>query len=448
MSRRGTSGQLFPLTTGANQAPSASVGGTTTFLCNSLPDRAPGGLAYYLNCVFLTFTGTYTVTGGSAAVVPWDKFTAYLFSSINWQNAWHGSVISPNFNRGELWPLTEYIKGGWKYAQRKMEPLPSAAAAYSFSVTVALYPSNFHAGDNTHNTAQLAALFKQSTIDVNYANSWTVTSGGVISNMTVRASALMEPRAELVLGTPVETVIHTIPAGSTSQELVQLIGFGRTSQLQGVQAKGGVISLIELAGDAYAPSVGSWPFNQPSLNSVAGITSYNFPWRNQRQTQDIPGYLAGMYQWQQAADRVATAPIAITGGDAEGVGFPFSSVHANNYASVFYGYQGMYGFPLVFPGEDVRFSDIQTADSDQEYSLSATFTVPGNHIVLAEYAKSWTVAAVKDWLQLVTANGDSSLAAYVLGKDNVSKATTSQRLPNKTVVTGDNMAYLPFQLAV
>jgi hypothetical protein len=439
MNRFGTSGQAFPLSAGNDNNPTITPGEQTTFLCNTLPDRAPGGLAYYLNCISLTFKATLTQPVAGGSVVPWDRLAEIFIDNLNWYNCWHGTVVSPNFVKGRHYAVTEYIKGGFRYASRKRENIPATGGDYPINFTVYVYPSVSRIGSMLHDTAQLAALFKNSSLEISAASETVlsaISTEASLSDITCKASALMTPRAELVLGTPIETVLHQIASGGPGGTQVNITGFGRNSQLQGVQAKAGVVSLLELTVHNGQNGV---------LLDPADVTNYSFPWRNQRQTSDIEGYVWDQYQAQQPASRVAVLPTPYAGGDAEGVGFPYTALHTNAADTAVL--HDMYGWPLVFPGEDCRLTDLQTADNDQEYTLTTDFIAPGNHQILAEYAKPWTEAATQSWVQLVTQNGPSSLAAHVLGSmDAVSKASLQQRLPtNKHVTPPDQLAYLPFQ---
>jgi hypothetical protein len=436
----GTNSQVFPLSTGSNSKPTLVQGSPTSFLLNTLPDRAPGGLAYYINCVYLTFEATLTQVGTYGSMIHWDKLPGIFMESVEWINCWHGTPLSANYNKGLHMNIIEFLKGGFRYAWRKMEPIPAAAGANTVRWTIALYPSCSNAGDLLHNTSQLAKLFQNSSININVANAAALASfstGATLTDITCRASVDMSPRNEIVLGTPIETVLHSIAAGSSSSDQIQIRGFGTDSQLQGVQRKGGVLSLLELSSQN----------NQGgALQDVFDVTQFNFPWRNQVQTYDIRAYLSSAFQMQLPAAKVQTFPTNVVGGDSEAASFPYPAFHSN--ATYTADVHELLAFPLVTFGEQVRLSDAQTADSDKDYYLTANFTSPGNHLILAEYAKAWQEESLKSFTQLVTAGGSSSLAAHVLGSvDRVNSAELKQRLPlTKRVVTTDNLAYLPWQL--
>ncbi len=437
MHRSGTSGQAFPLSAGNNNNPPLNPGDDVTFLCNTLPDRAPGGLAYYMTGIILTIKATLTQpeTGGSA--IPWDRLVEIFIDNINWFNAWHGTVVSPNFVKGKHYSVIEYIKGGFRYANRKRKAIAANAGSSTINLSLMIYPSVCRIGTLLHDTSQLALLFKDSSLQIQAANASVldqISTGATLSDVTCKATALMTPRAELVLGTPVETVLHQIASGGPSGSQVNITGFGRNSQLQGVQAKGGVLSLLELTTHNGQSGV---------LTDPADVTNFSFPWRNQRQINDIDGYFWDQFQAQQPAVRVAVDP-GTTTADSEGIGFPYTAVHVDTADTAVL--HDCYAFPLgVFPGEDCRLTDLQTADSDQEYNLTTNYISPGNHQILAEYAKSWTPQATLDWVALIT-GGTNPLAAHVLGADGMAKAKLQQRFPlDKHITRLDQQAFLPFQ---
>lgn len=440
MNRFGTSGQTFPLSAGNDNNPTLTPGESTTFMCNTLPSRAPGGLAYYLNAIILTFKATLTQPNSGASVIPWDRLVECFVDTLNWYNCWHGTPVSPNFVKGRHYSVIEYIKGGFRYAARKRENIPATGGTYPINLSIMVYPGVSRIGSLLHDTAQLALLFQNSSLEILAASESVISSISAeasLSDITCKASAIMTPRSEIVLGTPIETVLHQIASGGSAASQVNITGFGRNTGLTGVGNKGGVLSLLELCAVNGQNGV---------LTDCADVTNYSFAWRNQRQTSDIEAHFWDQFQAQQPASRVAVQPTPVAGGDAEGVGFPYIATHSNaTMASMLH---DTYAFPFVFPGEDCRLTELQTAENDEEYNLTANFS-SGSHQILAEYAKQWTQASLESFVQEITKGGASSLAAHVLGGvDAVTKADLHQRYPlNKHITTPDQMTYLPWQFS-
>lgn len=449
MDLAGTGGQLWPLTTGNNDNPTLTQGKPTSFFCNTVPDRCPTApLAYYLPVVFLTIYGNLVQSGTLGSSIPWDKLVGALIDSVDWINAWHGTVVSANHVLGTQLPLVEYYSNGFRYAARRRPPYPATAGTYPVEYTVAITPSVSRLGRLMGDTAQLAALFQTSQIKLNVAAASVLTgysTGATFTSLSARMSAALVPRNELVLGTPVETILHQVVAGSNSNQ-VQIKGFGTDTMLTGVENKGGVVWLGELTNT----------LGMGGAFLAENVTQFSFPWRGQDQIQHVEAFNSMQALANMPNDRANTFPTIVVGGDAEFNNPPYTMDKSdqNTTTSTHMDLTSLLAWIMVQGGNDLSLADVQTADRDQSYFLTVTGGFTGaTHLILAFYARQWQDTMKASWVKKITSggtNGIDSLAAYVLGgTQNVAKAQLRQRAPHaKHQLTADNLAYLPWQLVV
>ncbi len=212
--------------------------------------------------------------------------------------------------------------------------------------------------------------------------------------------------------------------------------------LTGVQSKGGVMHLAELSS---AGSMGG-------VFATKNVTFYDFPWRGQNPVYDMDGYFTAATLGNLPNDRPQVLGIETAGGDAEFTDYPYAMNTTDDWLDAAFNgltqnYANAYSWPMVQGGDECELTDVQTADHDQSYYLTVSggFSA-GAHLIQAMYAKAWQDNMVKDWLKIVTKGDGNSLAAYVLGP-NYTTADLRQRGPrSKHIITGDNQAYLPWQL--
>jgi hypothetical protein len=441
--RGGTGAQAWALTTGNNNAPTLTQGEQTSFFCNTVPDRCPtGNLAYVLPYVLLTIIGTVIQPESGGSKLWFDDLTGALIRSVNWITAWHGTPVSSNHVLGSNLPIVEFINGGFRYALRRRPAIPSGTGSYPFRLSVAIPASACRYGDLMLNTAQLAKLYQQSEIQINIAAPSVLdglSDGATFGTLTARCSAILYPTSELVLGTPVENILHQTVAGSNSNE-VQIKGFGTSTLLNGVEKKGGVMFLGELTGQGL----------QGGVFEAEDVTQVSFPWRGQNQINHMEALISPFMQ-AQGNSRPQTQPTIITDGDGEFAGYPYSMNNSDQATtSVEAGPMDLNGlrvFPFVYSDDDVQLCDLQTADHDESYylTLSGSFD-EGTHLFLAQYARAWEKTMRDAWVELVT-GGKNSLADYVL-QGRAAGAKLGRRIPTgRYIVTSDQETYLPWQLA-
>lgn len=445
MNKRGTGSILWPLVTGNNDDPTLTQGKVTSFFCNTVPDRCPTGpLAYYLPVFLLTVFATLTQPATSGSPIQWDQLPQALLDSIDIINCWHGTPVSVNYVKGTNLNVVEFMSNGHMRPVRERPPYPATVGAYPVEYTFAIRPSVSAIGNLEAETSQLALLFQTAQIKLNVANAGVITTlstGATLTNLNARMSAVLVPRNELVLGTPVETVLHEIVAGSNSAQ-IQIKGFGTDSMLTGIESKGGVVNLMELT----------------SVNGQGGcflaenVTQYSFPWRGQDQINHIVGFMSMNGISQLPNDRSQAFPTIVAGGDSSMNQIPYAMSKSDQLLTAGadnLDLRSALYWPMVMAGQDMALSDVQTADSDKQYFMTVTGGFgSGTHEILGFYARRFNDNMRAAWVKKITA-GNDSLAAYVLGADNVGKAQLGQRVPTgKHLLTNDNFTYLPWQLAV
>lgn len=450
MSRKNATGsQSWPLTTGSNNAPTLTPGVATSFYCNTVPDRAPGGLAYTLPYALLTLVGTVTQSGTIGTAIPYDILRQCIIDSIDWITAWHGTVVSSNHVKGKWLPIVEFVSGGYGYATRQPEIIPAAAGPYPFEMTIAIPANTCAIGDLEGNTSQLALLFQTSQLKINAAAASVLAGVSIGATFTggivAQASAKLNPTSELVLGTPVEWIMEQTVAGASSPQ-IQIKGFGTDTLIQGVENKGGVLWLGELTNVN----------NQGGVFAPETVTGYSFPWRNQQQTYHTQALIS---DWLSClpGQRPQVFPTSLSGGDSEGNSFPYAANASNQTTTAPAGMtsRSLLAWIHAQAGADVQLTNLQTADNDQSYylNLNTNFSA-GSHLNLGAYARRWTKDMRMNWLGQVSKGGSNSLAAHVLGNNwqtavnNAFASDLRQRIPRTRHATNlDQMTYLPWQLA-
>jgi len=454
MFKFGTGAQAFPLLTGNNNNPTLAAGSPTRWFLNTIPDRVPTGpLAYVLGYLLLTISGTVVQPASGASTIWFDDLTGALIDSIDWTGSWFGAPCSQKWVVGANMPVTSFIAAGYRNAMRVRPPIPNTGGTYPFRLSVAIPAANLRLGGLMRETSQLAMMFKDSMIDVNVADASILdllSEGAEFGTLTARLSAICYPSSELVLGTPVEQILHQVTAGGgNNNNQVTIEGFGTQSALTNVKKKGGVAWLGELTNASSKDSAETYN-PQGGVFAAQDVTRFEFSWRGQKQLQHIEAMISPMLQ-AQGNSRPQTLPSNISGGDSEFANFPYTM--ANSDAQVAgsgdeMDFIGLRILPFVYGDDDLQLADLQTADTPVDYALDVDGGFDsGAHQVIGFYAKAFEEGMRNDWVRKVTDNGKGGLAAYVLGP-NWAKAQIGQRIPpGRHIVTTDQYEYLAWQLA-
>jgi hypothetical protein len=436
MEEAGTGGTSWPLKSASGENPTITQGKPITFLFTDLPDRCPTGpLANYLPGCFLTVKGTITQPSEGATPIPRDVLPGLFLDSIDWTQSFFGAPLSTNYIKGKFLPVIEFTANGFKYGQRQAGVIPVNVTT-GFSFTVWLPAASDRRGRLISATSQLALLFQPSQCKINFAAASALddfSNGATAANLSCRLTADLDVRQELVLGTPMEWVLHEIPAAGST---VRIEGFGRNTAFTGVEEKGGVAFLGELTGNS----------NQDGIMDPADIDQISFQWRGQGELQDIDAWInkfVGLLPNDRPQQGGVTAGIVTgTAGLNDFAGYPNAMIAGDLNANQIDENQ-MRFFPWVLGGRELRLTDLQTAEQDQTYYVTVGTPFSGTHQILAQYARQWQVGKRNAWEALVRASG---LVQWVY-RDAAASAKMVQRIPlSKHFTTPDQYTYLPFAL--
>lgn len=435
--------QLWPLQSGNGTQPTLTPGAQTAFYFKDVPDRSPTGpLAYYMPGVLVTFTGALVQSGSTGNVVFSDLFFSMLFSNLNWIQHWMGAPLRSQDCLGADWQVLEFFANGHRYASNPQAVIaPAANGTYHFDVTIFVPCGSNRTFDLEESTSQLALLARASQLQINVAPTTVLTTaspGASITGFTARASAILIPRQELVLGTPIDNILTQIVAGSGNA--VQIDPFGTDTGITGVDPGGGVLNLLFLS-------------NQLSQNGSfdpVNITDFTWQWRGQQYTQDI---LALLQSWKRQLPTPETVGVignqaSAATGSSQLVGVPYIIDNTQLYGAgvTKVDQRNLLFWALVLGGQRPRLSALQTADSPQTFNMTVTGGFSGSHQILGQYARSWQAQMTQNWVAQVMAGGAGSLAAYVLGP-TYGGAKLGRKMPHgKAYVTADQLRYLPYQL--
>lgn len=440
--RLGSGPQASPLLSGSTDAPIPTAGNQTSFFFNTVPDRCPSpGLAYILPFVLLTLKFSITQSGGTGVVIAGDRVVGQLFDSFEISNAWHATPISANNVKGVHHQIWENIGNGFRYASRRLEAVPAANGTYNRELQI-LLPLSCRFGALMRETAQLSLLYQNAQLKVNMAPTTRITTlspGSSVTFTSLRASAILVPTTELVLGTPFEFVLSQFSSGGS---MVQIPKFGTDTNLSGVQAKGGVGWLGWITGE----------LDQGGSFVTGNLTQFNFDWRGQQFTNHMDA-LALTQFWAMFADepRVGTQDTSVANPTILDVNnFPYTQ--SNTVRIQGQALSSMYAFPLVPGSDDLQLTDLQTASGDQKFNATVTGGFGGTpHQILGYYGRVWEAPKAIDWVNQLMAGGSNSLASYVLGgvdqANAAAKLGLQVRRPRTQVqLTGDQATYLSHQL--
>jgi hypothetical protein len=446
MRKTGTGGQTWPLTSPLS-APVFAAGGQVRFDMNDVPAKCPTGpLAYYVPALILTFIGALVNAGESPSSVTLMDLPGLLIQSVEVRDVWHGVPVSSQYWLGEHLRIHEFIGSGYQYAQRIsnwITPDASPGADATFQVRI---PLSAGEGQLIRETSQLALLYQPGSVNITMKSASVLDgkSSGTTWVGSINCDLELDPRAELVLGTPIEHVLHRQVSAPTDPD-IQIKGFGRSSKLTGVEAKGGVLHLMELTATTTGPS-------GVSLGGVFlgdEVARYSFDWRGQKITSNPRAVLSTLLGQMGHWPDVPVPGNAITVGDAgnassEQTTFPYEARGANLAVAEPLN-ANLLAWLMVVSGIDARLTDVQCADSDQTYHLelggSATYDT-GDHLILARYAKVFAEGKRADWISQVKRAG---LDTYVLGNGAGNAALRPRAPTDKHTITADQLAFLPYQ---
>lgn len=444
MRKTSTGGQTWPLTSPLS-APTFTAGGVTRFDMNDVPAKCPTGpLAYYCPALILTFNGYLANAGESPTPVHVMDLPGLLIQSVEVRDVWHGVPVSSQYWLGEHLRIHELIGSGYQYAQRmpgRVVPKAIADTSATFQVRI---PLSAGEGELIRETSQLALLYQPGSVVVTLkaASVLDGVSSGTTFVGSIQADLELDPRAELVLGTPIEHVLHRQVSAPTDPD-IQIKGFGRSSKMTGVEAKGGVLHLMELT----SAVTGETGVSLGGVFTLDEVARYSFDWRGQKITSNpravLSTLLGQMGHWPDVSTP-GNSQTDSANASSERTTFPYAGVGANAGNADPLNTLAQ-AWLMVVSGMNARLTDVQCAESDQTYHLElgggATYDA-GDHLILARYAKVFAEGKRADWIAQVKRAG---LDTYVLGSQAGGAQLRPRAPTDKHTITADQLAFLPYQ---
>lgn len=396
----GTGAQKHRLKSGGLDSATLTQGSQVSWDFADMPTRN-GKLPYYVPYLLITLGGNWVQSGATGVQVNMDNFFRMLIGSFQLQNMWRGTPYNTQMALGAYLPIFEYLGVGYRFAMRKRAPIAAGNGTYPFQRTFAI-PLAIGQGRKPWKTAPLAIEFKNASLIFNLAAAAVATTfspGTTFTSLTMRVSAVLDPKRKIVLGPGAEWIDYQSTAASSQTEIV-LRAFGNTTGLLGTDADAGVVflgaltSLIGLGGSFLA----------------GAVTRYANPWRNQLETQQIPALVSDQIMVLGSQPPTNTGA---TGTASAYSGFPYvdETVVQGTGATLTQELDGLMFLPMVVPGEDLKYTELQIAYSDQAYLLAGPSFSGTNHTV-AQHARSWSAAKRADFEKLLI---DSGLAKDCLG---------------------------------
>ncbi len=411
---------------------------------NDVPARCPTGpLAYYIPALILTFLGGLVNVAEAPSPVHVMDLPGLIIQSVEVRDVWHGVPVSSQYWLGEHLRIHEFIGSGYQYAQR-MPGISTPAATNTTNGTFQVrIPLSGGEGELLRETSNLALLYQPGSVVVTMKSASVLDgqSTGTTWAGSVLCDLELDPRPELVLGTAIEHVLHRQVAAPTDPD-IQIKGFGRSSKLTGVEAKGGVMHLMELT----SATTGETGAGLGGVFTLDDVVRYSFDWRGQKITSNVRAVLstmlAQMGHWPDVSSP-GNSPTDGSNASSERTTFPYAQIGANtgnadplnSFAQAWL---------MVCSGMNARLTDVQTADSDQTYHLEGPTYDTGDHLIIGRYAKVWSEGKRDDWVAQIRRAG---LDTYVLGR-GAAGAKMQQRVPtDKHVLTADMPTYLAYMYA-
>lgn len=372
--------QFYPLSTGTTDAPAVVAGQPLTWNLDTIP-ISNRRKANYLPGLVMSFTGVVNTGAAGTAVVTQSQIIRALIDSLQLNNCFHGTPINPMNWRGYWLPTISYIGGGFNMGTRDFGYVPVADSTYQFNFSVWI-PLSMGNGPRPRHTAQLAAFFArknaQFTVQFQPASVLAgITTGAAFENVTVRVSAALFPRREIVVGPGVEWIDYQSTA-SANQTRILLKSFGNDTLLSRSEPGAAVAFLMAMS--SYD--------GQPGSFSVDSVSQLQIPFRDQVNTTHIHPFIVQQLLAMGPARPLFAGQAMSNGGlvsrDYQDWPYAFSPDNQNGRELS----ASLRGIPLIPQSINCLASQMQVVSGDADYQMSATYS--GTHHNLAQHLRSWS----------------------------------------------------------
>lgn len=402
-----------------------SAGGQIQFNMNNLPLLTDGDKANYLVALAVTVFGEFTSDGGGTArPVSQADLCRGLLLNFEIQGAWHGRPIAAQHVRGATLPIIERIGCGYQAPSRQIAVTSQSETPKSFRFTQYL-PLGHYVGENPQYTAQLAALFTDSYLQINCTTGATFTdsNGNVLTwdvagdgRVQVVCSAILLPEKAIRLAPGMEWLQFQQPAVNNNVE-VTLDSLGNTTALEGIEPGAGIDTMLALT--SVRGQLGSFTLDQ--------VINFSAPLAGITQTSHIDPFVQLLEQASTEHGRPMNGYVAEEDGNfagylVDGSEFPYTAAGGSTQGlgtrnEALLDPQGLC-LPILVAGTELQTSKVKIFEGTQSYyrTLNGNPAANSQDITLIHQYKSWQPAKVEDFRQLVISKG---LALAVLGTKDI-----------------------------
>jgi hypothetical protein len=444
----------WQLTGPTGQSVTWRAGGNGRFQFGDVPELTDGKLCNHFLGVLLTILIPVGVNGVFTAGADADDFLTALFESVEVRNCWHGTPISQNHAKGCMLGTMEFMACGYQYFGRRMDVVARGALGSKFLKVNAFLPLSYLMGDKAHHTALPVTFYKNGELQLNFGAG--LDSGGdglsaTFTTATIQASAVLLPESEIHLG-PGSQFIDYPSAANAGSEVVKMDSFGNNTTLQDVES-GAACDFLFWLSSLYNQGQG---FVGPAR--VKDLTRVGFPFRGVQSTTHLEPFLLGFEaqvggREDGQSDLYDATAMQVVKSNLSG--FPYRPNYAGpltaDFAADGSDVRDMKGFPIIYPGNALELTKVQSFEGTQSYFLTfASGKAPlsgTTHHSFAHHFYSWTPAKWEDAMRTLV---NAGIAQAVLG--------TSQGIVWSTKLTKKNGApglidpaklrYLPNKLAL
>jgi hypothetical protein len=387
---------LYQLTGTGGQIQTWGLGGTQKFQFSDIPSTKGvlgRKLINYVLGIRLTFTATYTSTGGAA--VPRKCLTPSLIGSVQVQGTEYGSPVSSSHFLGGIIDINSYIRNGCRNNVWNSPGLTLAAGVgKTITHTVDIMFANLCQRSGA-DTAFLALLMQPGEIVVSNPTAIQALHASLadvtISNCTVTAHAKLISRPEIIIANPYQLTRHKASANSGA-DVVQITSFGAASTLTGVQTKAGPSSILwagsSLIGDA------------KGAGAVSALTQFSADFLGLKQ-QNSPRVVVQQMFEEVSDGNVIDVLGATTKQDIGNPIYPLFDLEAGTVYDLDI-MSSAEVFPIMFPVRNFDASKLFDAVGNPSYNLNGTFS--GSHYTYVDACYPLEMERLRSLLAIIQRN--------------------------------------------
>jgi hypothetical protein len=427
----------WPLTTGSSDAPTWVAGSQIQYGFGNIPSEIDG-IPLYLAGVRLEINGNGLVqSGGTGSRLAWDNFRRALIADMEIRNvAVMGTPVSLRNVLGAYLDVIEFVGQGYHWASPPRGFFPAANGTYAFT-----HPIHYNFGvgavSKGHHVAELALFYKGAQMVLDPAAASVISgmsTGGSLTNMTIKATGLLLPEPELRFGPGMEWVDYQVVASSGLENTIR--SFGNSTGLSNSQ-RGALLLQAHLLTSKNGHN-GAFTGTQ--------LTQLAVPWRNQPLTNQIGSFVDELIQNMgdrpvvgSVTDQASTQALSAFNGFPWAMGTDPSNDQVLNNDKII-------SIPLVSQGKEgqlTKAQEVGVKEGDVGLTLSGTFS--GTQHLLCQQLKAWTPQAYDEAARLIV---DTGLGRKLYGDRALSWDLKLQhKNPDAATIDPKKLKYLALKLA-